>query len=135
MSNPKELYVRFGFIGALVLVAAHSSTANAEALRWKCAYASMASPKGLVGEKFALEFAFDTVTGSAVIIGNAGMSNVDAFSGSIGITFQEKLASGAIQTTTITLNGSSVHSRHTMMSIDEGKLTPSQYYGRCESVR
>ncbi|WP_161849249.1 hypothetical protein [Bradyrhizobium sp. CCBAU 051011] len=70
----------------------------------------------------------DTVTRKAVIIGNAGMSDVEAVGGSQGITFQEKLGSGAVQTTTIAKDGSSVHSRHTLIG---GKVTPSQYYGSC----
>jgi hypothetical protein len=62
------------------------------------------------------------------MIGNAGMENVVWVDGIEGNTFQETLASGAVQTTTITKSGSSVHSRHTMMN---GKLVPSQYYGTC----
>ena len=103
-------------------------SANAETLRWKCSYPSMASPTGIVGEKFSLEFALDTVTKKAIIIGNAGVSDVDAVGGSHGLTFQERLSTGAVQTTTIANDGSSVHSRHTMIS---RKLTPSQYYGTC----
>ena len=74
------------------------SLAHAEVLRWKCAYSSMASPTGITGEIFSLEFALDTVTKKAVIIGNAGMSNVEAHGGSQGLTFQELLASGSVQT-------------------------------------
>jgi hypothetical protein len=108
------------------LALAHYTTpALAETLRWKCSYTSMATPRGLAQEKFAL----DAVTRKAVIIGNAGMSDIDAVGGNQGITFQEKLGSGAVQTTTIANDGSSVHSRHTI--IGDG-LTPSQYYGRCQ---
>jgi len=103
---------------------------QAETLRWKCTYTSIATPKGLANEKFALEFAVDNVTGKAVIIGNAGMSDVDVFNGSHALTFQEKLTTGAIQTTTIAHDGRSVHSRHTLLSLENG-LTPSQYYGQC----
>ena len=113
--------------GALALV--QSTFAQAETLRWKCDYTSIATPKGLAAEKFALEFALDTVTKKAVIIGNAGMSDVAAVGGNQGITFQETLGSGAVQTTTIANDASSVHSRHTMIG---GKLTPSQYYGTCK---
>jgi hypothetical protein len=77
-----------------------------------------------------LEFALDNLTGKAVIIGNLGMSDVDIFSGSDGLTFQEKLRTGAIQTTTIARDGRSVHSRHTLFTLEDG-LTPSQYYGQC----
>jgi hypothetical protein len=70
---------------------------QAETLRWKCTYTSIATPKGLANEKFALEFALDNITGKAVLIGNAGMSDVDVFGGSHGLTFQEKLATGAVR--------------------------------------
>jgi hypothetical protein len=109
-------------IVAITIVAPNS--APGETLRWNCSYSRMATPSGVANEKFALEFALDTVTGKAVIIGNAGMSDVDAVSGNQGLTLQEKLGSGAVQTTTIAKDGSSVHSRHT-------KLTPSQYYCSC----
>ena len=114
-------------IVAMAIVVPHS--AHSETLRWNCSYSRMATPSGVSGEKFALEFALDTVTRKAVIIGNAGMSDVDAVGGNQGITFQEKLGSGAVQTTTVAKDGSSVHSRHTMIG---GKLTPSQYYGSCQ---
>ena len=57
------------------------------------------------------------------------MSDVAAVGGSQGITFQETLGSGAVQTTTIANDTSTVHSRHTMMG---GTLMPSQYYGTCK---
>jgi hypothetical protein len=104
---------------------------QAETLRWKCTYSSIATPKGLANEKFALEFAVDNITGKAVIIGNNGMSDVDVFSGSYGLTFQEKLTTGAIQTTTIARDGRSVHSRHTLSPLETIGLMPSQYYGQC----
>jgi hypothetical protein len=65
----------------------------------------------------------------AVIVGNNGKSDVAVVSGNQAITFEETLDGGAVQTTTITKNGSSVHSRHTM---GLGRLTPSQYYGTCK---
>lgn len=45
------------------------------------------------------------------MIGNNGLSKVGAIKKSEGITFLEPLSSGAIQTTTITNNNKSVHSR------------------------
>ena len=113
-------------LGALALI--QSTMAHAETLRWKCNYRSNVSPTGLAAEKFSLELALDTITWKAVIIGNHGKSDVAAVRGDQAITFEETLDSGAVQTTTITKNGSSVHSRHTMVL---GKLTPAQYYGTC----
>ena len=116
-------------IGLSVLALIQPTKAHAERLRWKCDYRSNVSPTGLAAEKFSLGFALDTITRKAVIVGNRGMSNIAVVSGDEAITFQETLDSGAVQTTTITKNGSSVHSRHTMRL---GKLTPQQYYGTCK---
>ncbi|MBR0823754.1 hypothetical protein [Bradyrhizobium liaoningense] len=112
-----------------LLTLGQTTPGRAETLRWKCDYTLIASPKGLAAEAFSLEFALDTATKKAVIIGNAGMSDVAAVGGNQGITFQEKLASGAIQTTTIANDGSSVHSRHTIIG---RAVVPSQYYGKCQ---
>ena len=102
--------------------------ARAETVRWRCNYTSYASPERVVAVAFPMEFVVDTITRKAVIMGNNGMSDVAVVSGTEGFTFQETLSSGAVQTTTIAKDGSSVHSRHTIML---GKLTPSQYYGAC----
>ena len=64
------------------LALAQSTSVQAETLRWNCDYATIATPKGLAAEKFALEFALDTITKKAVTIGNAGMSDVAAVGGS-----------------------------------------------------
>ena len=114
-------------LGALAL--AQPTMAHAETLRWKCDYRSNLSPTGLAAEKLSLGFALDTITGKAVISGNRGVSNVAVVRSDEAITFQETLDGGAVQSTTITKNGSSVHSRHTMRL---GKLTPAQYYGTCK---
>jgi len=106
-----------------------ATTAHAETLRWKCDYTNMANPTGLGVEKFSLKFALDTITNKAVIIGKTGMADVAVVTGTDGITFQETLESGAVQTTTIANNTSSVHSRHSMFG---KKLIPSQYYGTCK---
>jgi hypothetical protein len=114
-------------LGALALT--QPTMTHAETVRWKCDYTSMASPERVVAVKFSLEFVADAITKKAVIMGNNGMSDVAVVGGKQGITFQETLGSGAVQTTTIANNGSSVHSRHTMMG---GDLVPSQYYGTCK---
>lgn len=115
---------------AIAFVTQVSFTAGADTLRWVCNYPSMASPNGLGKEKFKLEFALDTLTKRAVLIGSLGMSDVEVYNGDQGITFQEKLGTGVIQTTTIShKDGRSVHSRHSMLS---GSLVPSQYYGECK---
>mgnify|MGYP001812791690 CR=1 FL=1 len=59
------------------------------------------------------------------------MNDVVFVSGSFGWSFLEYLPTGAVQTTTISKSGKSVHSRHSMIGND---MVPSQYYGAC-SVR
>ena len=116
-------------IGLSALALMQPTLLRAETLRWTCNYTTMASPTGLGVEKFLLEFALDTITKKAITVGRAGMADVTGVGGDQGITFQETLESGAVQTTTIAKDGSSVHSRHTMFN---GKLIPSQYYGTCK---
>ena len=41
-------------------------------------------------QDFKLEFLVDDVAEKAVVVGNAGMSDVDLHSGSLGVTFMEK---------------------------------------------
>ena len=55
--------------------------------------------------------------------------------GGAAISFMEKLETGAVQTTTISFKGDSVHSRHSVLSEKDGKMVPSQSYGQCENSR
>jgi hypothetical protein len=108
-------------------------TANAEAdtLRFHCVYSSYndAGGNGAQDAKgFNLEFALDTVSKKAVMIGNVGVEDVLVHPGSDGTTFLEFLPTGAVQSTTITPLGESVHSRHTII---KGKMAATQYYGTC----
>lgn len=115
---------------SLAFVPSLISAACAETLRSSCSYGTIATPTGLKKDNFKLEFAMDTLTKRAVLIGNAGMADVDFYNGDQGITFQEKLGSGAIQATTISHHdGKSVHSSHSMLG---GVFVQSQYYGDCK---
>lgn len=78
---------------------------------------------------FSVAFSYDTLTNDAFIEGNNGLSPVTLIRGQNGLTFLEILSTGAVQSTTISLNGSAVHSRHSIIS---GDLVPSQYYGECK---
>ena len=63
-------------IGSGALALTQPTMARAETVRWKCDSRSIATPKGVAVEKFSLEFALDSVTKKAVIIGNDGISDV-----------------------------------------------------------
>ena len=115
---------------ALMLV---GGSLEARALRFKCNYTTWASPDGVkkVQKSFKLEFALDTTTGKAMMIGNNGVENVRIASGKSVITFLERIPTGVIQTTSVSLEtGASIHSRHTYFA-REKDFIPSQYYGHC----
>ena len=107
--------------------------AQAAAIKYSCDFPKFASPEGLSPAKsFSMEFAYDTISEKAVLIGNAGVTQVFPMNGRDGISFVEMLVTGAVQTTTVTKSGKAVHSRNTLI---DGDLVPSQYYGQCEIKR
>ena len=99
-------------------------------LRYFCIFELYASMDGLKEAKdFKLEFVLETARGKGMMIGNQGFSEVFVTTGPYATTFLEHLKTGVVQTTTITQNGSAVHSRHTVLF--ENDLIPTQYYGTC----
>ena len=130
---PKWPTARLVVVGLLLsIMLAFPFVAEAKRYRYDCAYPKYATPDGLKNsDGFELEFAVDDITGKAVMIGNNGVSGVDAHTGNLGVTFMERLNGGVIQTTIIANNGNSVHSRHTILT---DQMVSSQYYGRC-SIR
>jgi hypothetical protein len=117
----------------VAVMAVLASPALAKNFRWICTYPVVANPEGVTKQDFKLEFLVDDVAEKAVVVGNAGMSDVDLHTGSLGVTFMEKLGGGAVQTTTIANGGASVHSRHTVNL--GGKFVASQSYGQCKLVQ
>ena len=109
-----------GYAIIIIILAALPFSAEAKRFKWDCTYSKYASPEGVknIGD-FKIEFAFDDITEKAVMIGNNGLADLDIHAGSYGVTFMEKLRTGAVETTTITNNGSSIHSRHTTTGDDE----------------
>ena len=124
------------FSALSVMVAAMAvlaSPALAKNFRWICTPPVFANPEGVTKQEFKLEFIADDIAQKSVVVGNAGMSDVDLHTGSSGVTFMEKLGSGVVQTTTIANGGASVHSRHTVDG--KGKFIASQSYGQCKLVQ
>ena len=116
---------------AAILTVCAPDFALAKVVQFNCSYQKYfnADDKRLKDAKgFSLQFSVDTVTEKAVLIGNQGLEDVVFLDGIYGVTFLEYLVTGAVQTTTISKSGISVHSRHTLIS---GDLLPSQYYGSC----
>jgi tetratricopeptide (TPR) repeat protein len=120
---------------AIVATMLMCGTASARLVQYDCHYTKFHSPASnriQDAKNLAIEFSVDTITNRAVSMGNKGLSDVTFITGTYGITFHEELTTGTVQTTTITKDGDSVHSRHSMIS---GDLVPSQYYGACVVVK
>ena len=116
----------------IALVSYGTTLAAAKSFRWSCTYSKTASPDGVQEKNFKFEFAYDDLTRKGVVIGTT-QANVDVHVGSAAVSFMEKLETGAVQTTTISSSGDSVHSRHSVASEKDGRMIPSQSYGRCEN--
>jgi hypothetical protein len=80
------------------------------------------------GERLHLEFTRDFTTNRAFIVGNNGLAPVLPVDGTDLVTFLEVLRTGAVQTTSISWDGSALHSRSTFSG---GKFIPSQWAGVC----
>jgi hypothetical protein len=105
--------------------------AFSETVTYTCRYDSYSNEKGLqkVQDDFRLVFAVDTEKETAQTLTDKGKFNVDMLpSPSGGMTFVEMVDGGKVLTTSIDLNGKSVHSRNIIL---EGRMSPSQYYGTC----
>ena len=118
----------FYWAGAVAL--GLGSQAIAEPVSMLCTFDRFHSPENFVRRAvsdFTLTFV-RTGPETATVLGNNGSNEVAVVEGYAGTTFLEVLISGAVQTTTVTLNMDAVHSRHTVIG---GELVPTQYYGTC----
>ena len=123
----------YGLALMVALVSYGTTLAAAKGYRWSCTYTKTASPDGVLEKNFKFEFAYDDITRKGVVLGSTGQANVDVHVGGAAISFMEKLETGAVQTTIISSTGHSVHSRHSVLSEKDGKMVPSQSYGKCEN--
>jgi hypothetical protein len=122
-------FPKIAISAACAMTLAFTTTASAKVLTWACTYPKVSNANGVSGDQdLKFTFTIDDVTGKATIAGNAGTSGVELFAGPHGITFLQRLPSGAIQMTSIDASGMSVHSRHSVVG---HALVPSQSYGRC----
>lgn len=127
--------MKTGFLLSLASAFVLASAAKAEIpVRISCVFPVYSSPdvSSKPAADFRFEFLIDKGMGTALMLGNFATVSVGIHSGDNGWTFIEYLASGSIQTTTITDSGSAVHSRNTIIDND---LVPSQYYGSCRTIR
>ena len=105
-----------------------ASSAHADVQTWVCNFEYRIDEDGKTDEPLPLMFKIDTVSQRAFMEGNAGFVEVDIYVGSNAFSFTEKVASGTIQTTTITRDGLAVHSRNTVIL---NEILAAQYFGRC----
>jgi hypothetical protein len=97
---------------------------------FECNYDRYSDGKSLapVAGGFSMTFLIDVKADKAYVLGNNGASDVTLLTNQWGMTLVEITGTGNLMATVITFGGDSVHSRHTVFN---GKIIPSQYYGRC----
>lgn len=98
-----------------------------------CNYPTYSDQEGnhKVTKKFVLTFIVDKENKITYILGNQGSEKVKMIPSVFedSISFIEITRSGNVMTTTIDSTGASVHSRNTVIN---GRIVPTQYYGKCE---
>lgn len=123
--------INFMVLMWLAVTCATIGPAFSDTVTYSCRYDSYSNEKGLhkVQDEFRLAFAVDTEKETAQIITDKGKFNVDMLPSPIGgMTFVEMVDGGKVLTTSIDVDGKSVHSRNIIL---EGRISPSQYYGTC----
>jgi hypothetical protein len=121
----------FAFLMVVALTWLATEPAFSETAIYTCRYDSYSNEKGLhkVQDEFRLSFAVDTEKETAQVVTDKGKFNIDMLpSPNGGMTFVEMIDGGKVLTTSIGLDGKSVHSRNIIL---EGRISPSQYYGAC----
>ena len=99
---------------------------------FECEYPTYSDETGLKeATGFNFKFVSDTDTGKTYMNGNNGSTEVflSKRADDEGFNIVEMTNAGNMMITTILLNGSSVHSRN---SVILGEIIASQYYGRCD---
>lgn len=76
------------------------------------------------------EYHVDLTEERAHVLGALGQAPLVVIPTVDGVTFVEVTRSGNVMTTTIAKDGAAVHSRNAIIG---GALSPSQYYGTCET--
>jgi hypothetical protein len=119
---------------ALLVAFLMSTTASAQEQRFDCVFENYHSGDRLMRRSvdggFPLTFVREAGADRARLLGNNGEAEVTVVEGAFGVTFIERLITGAVQTTTFTVEGVAVHSRHTIIGRE---LVATQYYGRCDA--
>jgi hypothetical protein len=118
-------------VSILMLCLALPLSVSASPITYNCTYDSYSNKEGGHQSKkdFLITFIVDEDGKNAYISGNQGTEKVAHFPLPMGgAAFVEVTDTNNIMSTAIDANGSSVHSRNTLLG---GTLMPSQYYGKC----
>ena len=122
-------------LATLAFGALLTATATAKPLSYKCSFPSQKLELTFVFEASDLQKPADRAfgLGTAVLVGSVGTSELLAIRGDNAISFIEPLATGAAQSTTISLSsGEAVHSRHSLLTVgDLQRYVQSQAKGNC----
>ena len=127
---------KYNIISVIALVF-FSLNVNAALVTFTCDFPNYVTEEDRgTQNNFKAVFELDTISKKSYMKGNNGISEVLNIPGAEGISFIERLTTGAVQTTTIVLLpesqlGNAVHSRHSLIS----GLVPSQNYGFCQLSR
>ena len=104
----------------------------AQTISYECTYPSYSDESGnhAATNPLIVRFLVDNADKKAYVLGNNGSSEVAALRGPMGnVSFVELTDAGNVISTTIMSDGTSVHSRNSVVFSD---LVASQYYGKCE---
>jgi hypothetical protein len=118
----------------LTLAGVDASSAQERMLSMECAFDRVCSrAEGCRDQDVEIDVSFDPVAGFGLMDGPLGTSIVEVITGQDRrgtevISFFGRLASGAIQSTSITQNGDAVHSYHAVVA---GGMMSTQSYGSC----
>ena len=127
---------KYNLISVIALVF-FSLNLNAALVTFTCDFPNYVTDENRgTQNNFKAVFELDTTSKKSYMKGNNGISEVLNIPGAEGISFIERLTTGAVQTTTIVLLpesqlGNAVHSRHSLIS----GLVPSQNYGFCQLTK
>jgi len=116
------------FAAGLAIVLCSAMPATSAVITYECQFDYRIDLDGKTEEPFPLTFKIDTTSHRAFMEGNVGIVDVEFFVGDEALSFIEKVASGAIQTTTIARDGWAVHSRNTVLL---GEIIAAQHFGCC----
>lgn len=112
-------------------LAAFACDAVAQPITFRCSFPQVFNLQdGLSTQDFSFTLAYDSVTKTAALIGNVGVSALVVHAGFLAVSFMELVDSGVVQTLTLLPSGKAVYSRHTL-DVGAGSFFASQQYGTC----